>query len=67
MKRTTTEIRQTRILNGYRAAAGLMSEAKALHRAEGNTDAAHDAYRHAAQVTRAARELDRSLMEGTTR
>lgn len=64
MKRTA--LRQHRILNGYRAAAALMAEARALHRAEGNTDDARDAYRHAAQITRAARELDRLLHERTT-
>ena len=67
MKRTSTEIRQIRVINGYRAAAGLMAEARALHRTEGNTDDTLDAYRHAAQVTRAARELHRSLMKGTNR
>lgn len=66
MKRAN-EVRQIRIINGYRAAAGLMAEARALHRAEGATDTALDAYRRAAHVTRAARELHRSLMKGTTR
>lgn len=48
------------VVNGYRRAAALAGEARALHQKHGNTDEALAAYRHAAAAMAAAYHLDQT-------